>query len=71
MSVGAPMQDPRDPSNCWISQLFCPRKSATSRRPWRSLKRPGFGAHLLDWEGGCHAEESTTGDPGEGDTFGP
>lgn len=24
------------------------------------LKRPGFGAHLLDWEGGCHAEESGT-----------
>lgn len=30
------------------------------------MNHPGFGAHLLDWEGGCYAKEVRRADPDEG-----
>ena len=35
------------------------------------MNHPGFGAHLLDWEGGIHAKQVRRADPGESGPAGP
>lgn len=36
-----------------------------------TLNHPGFGAHLLSWEGGIHAKKVRRRHEGQGDSFGP
>ena len=44
-----------------LSILPCEQRSLTCLKSQDGeLNHPGFGAHLLDWEGGCHAESTTS-----------
>ena len=36
----------------------------------RGMNHSGFGAHLLDWEGGCHAKAVRCADPGQSGSVG-